>query len=84
MSKYIAVSVRDSAVGLFAVPQFVVSKGIAMRSFADEVRRVDPANQLNKHPEDFTLYVLGTYDDESGMLDWHLPELLVKAIDFKE
>lgn len=65
---YVIVSVRDSAANAFGRPLFVQSQGVAMRSFADEVNRVDPQNEMNKHPEDFELFELGTFDDRSGGL----------------
>lgn len=67
--KYQIVSVRDRAVDAYAMPQFVVSIGGFLRAFADEVNRVDPANQLNKHPDDFDVYELGTFDDNSCLFD---------------
>lgn len=62
----IVVSVRDSASGLFGRPVFVVSRGQAIRSFQDEVQRVDPQNDMNRHPSDFELFELARFDDNSG------------------
>lgn len=71
--RYKVVSIRDRALDAFAVPFFVASVGQAIRSFADEVNRVDNNNQLNKHPDDFDLYLLGEYDDESGSFECSRP-----------
>lgn len=57
------VVVRDRTADVFGTPNFVTSVGIAIRSFSDEVNRVDANNMLNKHAEDFDLFHLGTYDD---------------------
>jgi hypothetical protein len=67
----IIVSVKDRAAGAFGRPFFVPSVGIAIRSFADEVNRQADDNQMNKHPDDFDLYDLGTYDDETGIITCH-------------
>lgn len=67
------VSVRDRAADVFGQPMFVVSIGGAVRSFADEVNRVDPQNVLNRHPEDFDLYVLGSFDDNTGAFTTESP-----------
>jgi hypothetical protein len=60
------VAVRDSAVGLFARPFCVPSLAAGNRSFIDEVNRRAEDNQMNRHPEDFELFHLGEYDEESG------------------
>lgn len=56
-------SVYDSVSGVYARPIFVVSKGAAVRLFYDEVNRDAADNALNKHPEDFSLWHLGSFDD---------------------
>ncbi|AXH72181.1 MAG: nonstructural protein [Microviridae sp.] len=63
---YKIVAIRDRAIDTFGQPAFTASIGGAIRSFGDEIKRVDENNQLNKHPEDFDLYDLGTYDDGTG------------------
>lgn len=63
---YQVFAVRDRAADVFGVPMFLTAVGIAIRGFSDEVNRVDANNQLNKHPEDFDLYHLGTYEDAHG------------------
>lgn len=75
------VSVRDGASGAFGRPFFVVARGQAIRSFQDEVNRQAQDNDLNKHPEDFDLYCLGSFDDNSGHLTAQQPELLIRGKD---
>lgn len=77
------VSVYDSAVNAFARPFFVPSTGVALRSFSDEVNRQAPDNPMSQHPEDFTLYLLGSFDEDSGQFTntQSRPELLVRAKD---
>jgi len=60
------VAMRDRAADVFAAPNFVASIGGAIRSFADEVNRKAEGNVLNAHPEDFDLFELGEYDDQSA------------------
>lgn len=75
-------SVFDSASQLFGQPIFVVAKGQALRSFSDEVQRQAPDNPLSQHPDDFSLYVLGEFDDESGELrSLASPEIVVRGKD---
>lgn len=65
--RYKVVSVRDRQANAFAPPFFVNTIGQAIRSFTDEVNRAAEGNQLYKHPEDFDLYDLGDYEDETGV-----------------
>lgn len=71
---YHVFSVRDRAADVFGVPFFMISRGHAIRSFSDEINRDAVDNNLFKHPEDFDLYSLGSFDD--GAADWaiQLPE----------
>lgn len=62
------VSVRDSAVEAFMNPFVVPATGAAVRSFKDEVNRKDAGNAMNKHPDDYELYVLGTFDERTGAI----------------
>lgn len=59
-------AVLDSAVQAFGTPFFVQADGHALRSFIDEVNRQAPDNTLFGHPEDYTLYHLGEFNEEDG------------------
>lgn len=67
--KLFIVSIRDSAADVFNRPYFAPAIGAATRQFMDEVNRVSDDNMLNKHPEDFALFLLGTFDDSNGSFD---------------
>lgn len=64
--KYKVVAIRDRALDAFGQPFFPPTIGAGIRSFSDEVNRSAEGNPLNKHPEDYDLYLLGEYDDSSG------------------
>lgn len=66
MTIHIVVSVHDTALDAFSRPFYTPTIGAAIRSFQDEVNRDSPDNPLNKHPEDFNLFQLGTWDDNNG------------------
>lgn len=66
MAKVMVVAIRDRALDSFSRPFFVPTIGAAIRSFADEVNRADKENPLYAHPEDFDLYKLGEFDEQSG------------------
>lgn len=67
MARVVVVSVRDSAVSAFSRPFFVPSVGAAVRSFTDEVNRSAPDNPMFAHPDDYELWYLADFDEESGL-----------------
>lgn len=80
--RYKVVCIRDRAADVFSTPVFVANTGIAVRSFADEINRVGENNQMNKHPEDFDLYGLGEWDDETGEFEGTRPTQLAVGKDW--
>ena len=75
------VCVKDRAADVFNRPFFVPHRNVAIRDFTDEVNRVAGDNQLNKHPDDFDLYLLGEFDDARGAFVNNDPQVLVRAKD---
>lgn len=67
-----AYSVRDKVAGAFLPLFFLRSDGEAMRSFSDAVN--DPKHQFSPHAADYDLFWMGTFDDETGMLEGPLAE----------
>jgi len=77
-------AIRDQAVGAFNTPIFLRSHGEAIRSFADGVNNPGKDNLLNQHPEHYTLYWLGEYDDQYGSFDCPKePQVLSSGINVK-
>jgi hypothetical protein len=75
--KQIICTVKDRAADAYGRPMFVPSAGVAIRSFSDEINRNNADNQLYNHPDDFDLYELGEFDDNSGLFSLHeQPKLL--------
>lgn len=74
-------AVYDSKAELFQQPIFFKAKGEAIRAFADEVNR--DKSPMKNHPEDYTLFNIGSYDVESGLLTpLTTPTSLGLAIDY--
>lgn len=67
--KLVILAVHDRAVDAFMTPMFMQSIGQAVRSFTDEVNRPAEDNILYKHPEDYDLFELGTFDSNTGKFD---------------
>lgn len=80
--KLIVCAVRDSAVGSFLRPFYVSSVGEAVRGFGDEVVRGGDS-MMTKHPEDYELFELGSWDDESASFTCDAPPRSIsRAKDF--
>ena len=64
---------------------FVPTAGVAIRSFRDEVNREAPDNEIFRHPADYELYQIGTFDDSTGAIEaLQPPKLLSRALDLSE
>lgn len=80
MSKVI-VSLKDTAARLFGVPFVVQAAAQAVRSLRDEVNSKSESD-VRRHPSDFELYELATFDDDTGIVHCHeMPQLLCRAKD---
>lgn len=60
-------SIRDAKAGVFYSPFYKTTHGEAERDFHSAVN--DKNTTLNKYPEDFDLYYLGTYDTNEGKFE---------------
>lgn len=75
-------TVYDSAAGAYVAPFFLAATGQALRQFTDAVN--DPASSLCQHPEDYTLYEIGTYEDTHATVTMHeTSKMLGRAIEYK-
>lgn len=81
---YIVVSVFDTASSAYMRPFYAHAVGQATRTFQDEVNRPGEDNPMYRHPEDFLLFSLGAFDDQTGILSaLSTPQLLARAMDLK-
>jgi hypothetical protein len=67
--KMVVMSVFDVASGVFARPIFVASVGSGVRMFSDEANRKAEDNVMFRHPTDFQLFELGSFDDNAGTFE---------------
>ena len=63
-SQQIICTVHDSKAETFLSPFFVPSKGLAIRAFEDCIN--SDSHHFGKHPADYTLFQLGTFNTDSG------------------
>lgn len=57
-------AVYDSKAKAFAQPWYAANQFVALRHWVSAVN--DPQTVFYKHPEDFTLYRVGAFDDATG------------------
>ena len=78
------VAVYDKASKSYGQPIFAPAIGVAIRSFTDEVNNKYETNQMYHHPDDFTMYDFGVFDDNTGAFELHPePVKLITAKDAK-
>lgn len=70
----------DRAAAAYLQPFFAPTTGLAIRSFHDAVN--DSNHQFNKHADDYTLYLLGEFNDSDGSFTCpREPEKIISAAD---
>lgn len=72
--------ILDTKVGAYLPPEFFHNDAQAIRIFGDAV--LQSKGNLNKHPEDFCFYCVGSFDDQSATFKVTEPVYLAKALDF--
>ncbi len=78
--KLLAFTIYDEKAECFAHPFFVSAIGIATRMLATWTK--NPDSMICKHPEDFTLYQVGTWNDaEAKFENLKTPKFVAKATD---
>lgn len=72
-------AIRDSKAEAFKQPYFCHTHGEAERSFTQLVR--DPQSVVSQYPDDFDLYFLGEYNDQTGVIkSLETPQHITKAV----
>lgn len=62
-------SVFDSKADAYLLPFFSRNRGVALRQFMTAVQ--DEKTDFHRYAGDYTLFEIGTWDDESGTLAEH-------------
>jgi len=76
-------SIYDSKAGAYTQPFFAVNSRVAVRMFSHLAN--DPKHAFGMNPEDFTLFELGCFDDQTGKIDTLdvISSAIGKAIHYK-
>lgn len=76
-------SIRDSKGEVYGLPFFQKTAGEAERNFRSLVN--DSKSTPSQYPEDFDLYYLGEYDDQTGKFKpQDTPSHICKAVSLKQ
>lgn len=74
-------SIYDKAAKAYNTPFFMHNKALAIRAFEDNVNAQEE-NNISKHPEHFSLFCLGEYDDTKGQFELlEQPEMEATALE---
>lgn len=80
--KMFVCSIYDQASKAFSRPMFVAQVGMAVRAFQDECN--NEKSPMYAHPDHYTLFNIGTFDDNTGRFDSIDPVSLGNGTTFKE
>jgi hypothetical protein len=76
-------SIYDSAAKAYIQPFFMHNDGLAIRAFQGNVNSTEE-NNISKYPDQFTLYKIGTFDDQTATITPEDPISLGNGLTFQE
>lgn len=74
-------SIKDEKAEAFMRPFFAQSKAVAVREFSTIAN--DGEHPVSRHPRDYTLCLLGMWDERKGTIKAHEPITVINAFDVK-
>lgn len=77
---YIVCAINDRSINAYINVHCVRAEGQAIRQFMDAINNPD-GGSIYKHPDDYDLYRIASYDDHTGIIT---PETLTKLGDGKQ
>ena len=72
-------TIYDSKAGAYLTPFFLHNEAMAIRIFQDCVN--DIKHQFGKHPEDYTMFSVGSWDDEKTKFLTNNPVAMATGIE---
>jgi len=75
-------TIFDSKANAYLTPFFLHNEQMAIRVFRDCVN--EPTHQFGKHPEDYTLFKIGSWDDDKSKFLTTNPIALGNGVEFKK
>lgn len=74
-------TIRDAKVGVYRTVMYHVHVGDALRTFQEMAN--DPQCNIAKYPDDFSLYQVGEFDEDSGQIEPMAPKFYGTGSEFK-
>ena len=78
--KHVIFSIHDGAAMAYLPPFFMHKEAMALRVFKDCVLSED--HQFAKNPDDYTLFVVGIFNDGNGCIEACSPRSLANGVEF--
>jgi hypothetical protein len=75
-------SIFDTAAKAYTTPFFMHNDGLAIRAFQDNVN-AEQENNISKHPDQFTLFKIGEFDDATGEIKTDVVKSLGTGLEYK-
>lgn len=75
-------SVYDAKAQVFSNPMYARTRGEAVRSFIDAVNAEN--HEFRRHAEDYTLFLVGSFDVVTGCFTAMTPESMGNAMQYRE
>ena len=75
-------TIKDVKAQVYMDPFTQVNEQTAQRTILDSIS--DPNHPFAKHPEDYSLYYLGTYNDQNGQFNTQEPHLINRLEDIRD
>lgn len=79
--KVMMFAIRDRAVDAYMQPFPSQSVGAAVRMFGDRVNQAAEDNGMYKHPDDYDLYHVFVFDDNTGEVSENAPRMVAVGKD---
>lgn len=71
-------AIRDEKLGAYLTPFYNPARGAAIRAITDEIS--NPQSPVSKHPADYVLFELGTYDDLTAKFELYESPLALNCL----
>ncbi len=72
--------VYDSKANAYMQPWFLTQQAMAQRAFSDCVN--DPDHNFGRHPEDYTLFNIGEFNDQTAQVQWQPPKSCGNGLEY--
>lgn len=75
--------IYDSAAKTYSRPMVLQNDGIALRAFMNMVNK-DDGTDIYHHPDQFTMFRIGEYNDQTALISAESPKSLGNGIEYQE